>query len=163
MEVSGFILREEGDFYYLDLRPSEAEAEGELRSREESVSGSRRKLHRQSRIQQLSPVKEASTPVQAELTSQTSLDSTIDSTLGSEDSSLDMVDINMWEGEDVSRVSARSSLATNFDLAASFPPAQDPKPDDQGDEKTCTRHALAKAICAFCMKIGVDPRGPLSS
>ena len=104
MEVSGFILREEGDFYYLDLRPSEAEAEGELRSREESVSGSRRKLHRQSRIQQLSPVKEASTPVQAELTSQTSLDSTIDSTLGSEDSSLDMVDINIWDGEDVARV-----------------------------------------------------------
>ena len=28
MEVSGFILREEGDFYYLDLRPSEVEAEG---------------------------------------------------------------------------------------------------------------------------------------
>ena len=114
MEVSGFILREEGDFYYLDLRPSEAEVEGELRSREESLSGSRRKLHRQSRIQQLSPVKEASTPVQTELTSQTSLDSTIDSTLGSEDSSLDMVDLNMWEREDMARVSERSSLATNF-------------------------------------------------
>ena len=112
MEVSGFILREEGDFYYLDIRPSEAEAE--LRSREESASGSRRKLHRQSRIQQLSPVKEASTPVQTELTSQTSLDSTVDSTLGSEDSSLDMVDLNMWEGEDVGRVTERASLVTNF-------------------------------------------------
>ena len=37
MEVSGFILREEGDFYYLDLRPSEAEAE--LRSRASLAAG----------------------------------------------------------------------------------------------------------------------------
>ena len=100
MEVSGFIVRGKGDFYYLNLRPSEVKTEGELRSREERVSGSKRKLHRQSRIQKLSPVKVASTPVQAELTSQTSLDYTIDSTLGSEDSSLDMVDINMWDRED---------------------------------------------------------------
>ena len=134
LEVSGFFLREEGDFYYLDLRPIEPEPEGELRytvlslvnkililssdwprSREESGSGSRRKLHRQSRVQQLSPVKEASTPVQAKVASQTSLDSTIDSSLGSEDSSLDMAsDLSVWEGEDVVRLTERSSLVTNF-------------------------------------------------
>ena len=28
-------------------------------------------------------------------------------------------------------------------------PAWDPKPDDQGDEKICIGHALAKAICAM--------------
>ena len=31
LEVSGFFLREEGDFYYLDLRPVDPEPEGELR------------------------------------------------------------------------------------------------------------------------------------
>ena len=41
-------------------------------------------------------------------------DSTIDSTFGSEDFSLDMVDLNIWEREDMARVSERSSLATNF-------------------------------------------------
>ena len=66
-------------------------------------------------MQQLSPVKEASTPVQAEVASQTSLDSTLDSSLGSEDSSLDMAsDLSVWEGEDVVRLTERSSLVTNF-------------------------------------------------
>ena len=36
------------------------------------------------------------------------------------------------------------------------PPTQEPEPDDQGTEKTCTRHALGKAICAFMMIFGVD-------
>ena len=67
MEVAGFILREEGDFYYLDLKPCETfDTEMESRGREDTVSVGRRKLHRHSRHQQLSPVKEASVPVQSD-------------------------------------------------------------------------------------------------
>ena len=68
MEVAGFILREEGDFYYLDVKPCEAmDGDSENRGRDDNISLARRKLHpRHPRHQQLSPVKEASVPVLAD-------------------------------------------------------------------------------------------------
>ena len=59
MEVAGFILREEGDFCYLDTG---TEADTDPRTRDENLSGSRRRLQRQARAHQLSPVKEALAP-----------------------------------------------------------------------------------------------------
>ena len=110
MEVAGFILREEGDFCYLD---TEAEADTDPRTREENLSGSRRRLQRQARAHQLSPVKEALAPGPALDTgdSQTSLDSTIGSAQESEGSSIDFVDIFDEEAE---RSSERCSVISNL-------------------------------------------------
>ena len=68
VEISGFILREVADFYYLDI--CQSEIIGESRWNEESGLGNRRKLRRPSRHQQLSPVKEATTPLQVDQNSQ---------------------------------------------------------------------------------------------
>ena len=78
MELHGFILREENEFSYLDIKPFDSESESEFRSRDESLSGSRRKYNRHSRYLQLSPIKEAAVPTASEESNQTLLHSTID-------------------------------------------------------------------------------------
>ena len=107
MELHGFILREENDFYYLDIKPFDSESESEFRSRDESLSGSRRKYNRYSTYLQLSPIKEAAVPTASEESNQTLLHSTIDSS----DSS-DVVELHNIE-DDFNTISEKSNFISN--------------------------------------------------
>ena len=110
MEVAGFILREEGDFYYLDVKPCEAmDGDSENRGRDDNISLARRKLHpRHPRHQQLSPVKEASVPVLADSNqSQHSADGNLEKMDNSEEFMVGLDD-------DISRLSERAYITSNM-------------------------------------------------
>ena len=112
MEVHGFILKEEGDFYYIDVL--DGVDHDDFCNRGDNQSGCRRKVNRQSRLQQLSPVKEASTPVQADNESHLSMDESLGETLESQsEDSVEFIEINPLE-ENICKFTERSSIISNL-------------------------------------------------
>ena len=110
-DIGGFVLKEQGDFYYLDV------ADGEQISRD--LSGARRKVVRQQhqQQQQLSPVKEATTPQQTEDDVEShNVSSEMEDVIEESEDSVDILDYQMFEEERCDRASIMSNLSCIFQL-----------------------------------------------